>query len=381
MVGTRVSLALPLLFLALWLLLKGQRVGSLAAAALACSFREDVIVILGCLAAAMVLHGMWKRWRYEETLETNDVASKLPLWAWAAINLTLAIVFVVVYEFSGFRQFQVSRFQSLGDTGLEIIASPLLRPAAFWGTVLRPESAYFLSALLIPLGFRSLSRGAWILLACLLPVGVLIAWGHRPATSIAFQYTTTFIPVLFLAAMAGAKAADRVGVDKGTNPMWRGAMTALAGCMVASLWLGSSPWCRHTATDVIGQTYAHAGLDKLEDRLPGTAGIDALRDAVALVRAEGATGVLATGRLAAHFVGAPQLDTVGQAPARWAAFEAEAGPGRSGIELFEWVVVDIYERFQQSSEDIQFVLNEAEKAGYRLVDSRHGVLVLRRPGN
>lgn len=377
-----VSLALPLLFLALWLLLKGQRVGLLVAAALACIFREDVIVMLGCLAAAMVLHGMWKRWRHEETRETNDVASMLPLWAWAAINLTLVVVFVVVYEFSGFRQFQVSRFQRLGDTGLEIIASPLLRPAAFWGTVLRPESAYFLSALLIPLGFRSLSRGAWILLACLLPVGVLIAWGHRPATSIAFQYTTTLIPILFLAAMAGAgKAADRVGVDKGASPMWRGTMTALAGCMVASLWLGSSPWCRHTATDVIAQTYADVGLDKFEDRLPGTAGIEALHHAVALVREEGASGVLATGRLAAHFVGAPRLDTIGQAPARWAAFEAEAGPGRSGIELFEWVVVDNYERFQQSSEDIQFVLNEAEKAGYRPVDSRHGILVLRRPGD
>ena len=377
-----VSLALPLLFLALWLLLKGWRVGSLLAAVLACSFREDVIVILGCMAAAMALHSVWKRWHQEEVRETNDVASKLPLWAWGAINLTLIAAFGVIYEFSGFRQFQVSRFERLGDTGLEIIASPLLRPSAFWGTVLRSESAYFLLALLIPLGFRSLSRGVWILLACLLPVGVLIAWGHRPATSIAFQYTTTLIPILFLAAMVGAgKTADQADVDKGTHPMWQGTMTALAGCVVASLWLGSSPWCRHTATDVIAKTYAHAGLDKYEDRLPGTDGIGVLHDAVTLVYEEGASGVLATGRLAAHFVGVPRLDTIGQAPARWAAFETEAGPGRSGIELFQWVVVDKYERFQQSSEDIQFVLNEAEKAGYRLVDSRHGILVLRRPGD
>ena len=88
--------------------------------------------------------------------------------------------------------------------------------------------------------------------------------------------------------------------------------------------------------------------------------------------------VLATGRIAAHFVGAGMLDTVGQARLRWDAFEAEAGPGRSGIELFEWIVVDTYEFFQQSAEDTEFILGEAERAGYRLISSSRGVLVLRR---
>lgn len=377
-----VSLALPLLFLAMWFLLKGRRVGSLVAAGLACSFREDVIVILGCLAAAMALQGVWMRWRRKACWEADDFEGKLPVWAWATINLVLLTAFVVIYEFSGFRQFQVSRFERLGDTGVEILASPFLRPGAFWGTVLRSESLYFVLALLIPLGFRSLSRGVWILLACFFPVGILIAWGHRPATSIGFQYTTTLIPILFLAAMVGArKTAGRTEADAGNGSMRRGTVTALVGCAVASLWLGASPWCRNTATDVIGKTYAEAGIDKLEDRLPGSAGIDALHDVVALVSREGASGVLATGRLASHFVGVARLDTVGQAPSRWAAFETEAGPGRSGIELFEWVVVDSYERFQQSGEDIQLVLDEAERAGYRLVDSRHGIFVLRRPGD
>lgn len=373
-----VSLALPLLFLTFLCLLKGQRIGALVAAVLACSFREDVVVILGCLGGAMFLQSGWARWRGERApSEVSVLADRLPMWAWGAINVTLIVAFVLIYELSGFREFQVSRFDRLGDSGLEIVASPLLRPGEFWGTVLRPESAYFLLALLIPLGFTSLSRGKWILLACALPVGVLVAWGHRPATCIAFQYTTTLIPLLFLAAMVGARAeVGRTRSGAATSPMRRATVTALVGCAVASMWLGSSPWCRNTLTDVTAQTYCDAGLAELEDRLPGTEGIQALHQAVTLVEREGAS-VLATGRIAAHFVGVERLDTVGQASLRWAAFEEEVGPGRSAIELFDWILIDTYERFQQSGENIAFILEEAKRADYRLVESSRGVIVLR----
>ena len=376
-----VSLALPLLFLTLLLLLRGNRIGALVTALLACSFREDVVVILGCLAAAMALYRLWVWWRGEEAApgETGVLADQFPLWAWLAINVVLVVAFVLIYEFSGFREFQVSRFSKLGDSSLEIVLSPLLRPGVFWGTVLRPESAYFLMALLIPLGLGSLYRGRWILLACMLPVVVLVAWGHPPATSIAFQYTTTLIPVLFLAGVVGARVVGKdASGDAARGRMWRATVTALVGCAVASLWLGSSPWCRHTLTDMEARTYAGAGLEKFEDRRPGAEGIAALHEAVALVQGDNVR-VLATGRVASHFVGAERVDTVGQAPLRWEAFEAEAGPGRSGIELFDWVLVDTYECFQQSLEDMQFILTEAERAGYRRVFSRRGVLVLRRP--
>ena len=130
-----VSLALPLLFLAFLFLLRGQRLASLLVALLACSFREDVVVIMGCLAAAMALQLGWVRWRGEESAlsETGVLADKFPIWAWATINLALIVSFVLIYEFSGLRQFQVSRFEKLGDTALEIFASPLLRPGVFLG--------------------------------------------------------------------------------------------------------------------------------------------------------------------------------------------------------------------------------------------------------
>jgi hypothetical protein len=189
------------------------------------------------------------------------------------------------------------------------------------------------------------------------------------------------IPVLFLAAMVGAReGGQETNAAVVSGPMWRATATAWAGCAVASMWLGSAPWCQATPTDdVIGQTYANAGMTALEDRLSGSEGIKTLHEVVARVGREGAS-VLATGRIAAHLVGAERLDTVGQAPQRWAAFEAEAGSGRSGIELFDWVVIDTYERFYQSQENTAFVLAEARRADYRIVEDRRGIVVLARPG-
>ncbi len=353
--------------------------GSLIAALFACSFQEDVVVTLGCLAAAMVLQSAWARRKKLPASQSGAVARRLPLWGWAAVHIASVIVFLLIYQYSGLRQYQVSRFEKLGDSALEIIASPILRPTVFWGTVFRLETVYFIAALSVPLGCRALVRGRWILLACALPLGVLVAWGHQPATCIAFQYATTLLPVLFLAAMSGGYRTEPLPEpDPVAGPLWRASATTLAGCAAASLWLGSSPWCCNTLTDVAAQSYAFVGLDLYEHRSPGSPGIDTLHRAVARVDRENAS-VLATGRIAAHLVGAKRLDTVGQAPQRWAAFELEAGPGQSGIELFEWLLIDTYERFQQSESDIAFVLSHARQAGYLTVEAHDGILVLRRP--
>ena len=377
-----VSLALPLLFLAILLLLKGRRIWALVVVLLATSFREDVVVIVGCLAAAMVLQSGWLHHQRDPgespSGRSSVLADALPWWAWLAVNLAAIVVFVLIYEFAGFREFQVSRFERLGDSTWAIAASPILRPVAFWGTVFSPESIYFASALFLPLGLRALWRGRWILLATALPLGVLVAWGHRPATSIAFQYSTTFLPLLFVAALIGSWASlGRTNSRAVIGPLWPATATALAGCIAASLWLGSSPWCRNTLTDTIAQTYAHNGMEQYQDRLPGTEGIKALHHAVALVDRENAR-VLATGRIAAHFVGADRLDTVGQAGQRWKAFQQEVGPNHNPIELFNWILIDTYERFQQSQQNIDFILNEAKLAGFQLVEAQRGVIVLNR---
>jgi uncharacterized membrane protein len=365
-----VSLALPALFGMLLALLHGRRIAALGMALLASSFQEDVLVILGCLAAAMACWAWLDRRRKLRGSPGKPgplvLADQLPIGVWLAAAAVLAGAFVVVFRLAGFAEFQTSRFAQLGDSTWEVLLSPLLRPEAFWGTLLRARSAWFLLSLLAPLGLMPLGRGRWFLLACVPPLAVLLAWGHPPATSIAFQYTTTLIPVLFLAAMAGAAS--------------RGAAArVLAASALSSLWIGAMPWSSPTLTDMIGQTYLAAGDSRvLEDRRAGSPGHAMLNQIVARVGTS-ESSVLATGRVAAHLLGVRRLDTVGQARGRWGAFQAEAGPGRSPIELFDWVVLDTMERFQQSGEELEFVAEEARRAGYRVVQSGRGIVVMARP--
>jgi hypothetical protein len=88
---------------------------------------------------------------------------------------------------------------------------------------------------------------------------------------------------------------------------------------------------------------------------------------------------LATGHIAAHLLNAARLEPVDQAVSRWEAFRNEVGPGRKPVELFDWIVLDTWEQFQQSRKSIDFVMREAHDAGYKTVKSEYGLVVLRRP--
>jgi uncharacterized membrane protein len=368
-----VSLALPLLFAAMACLLRGWRVAAGGACLAACSFQEDVIAVLAFLSLSMAL-AAWRQ-RGDDRAASQPAAAIHNRFSWqgwlfvAAIFLTLL---VAVFAFAPFARYQVGRFSRLGDSLPEVVLSPLLRPEVFWGTIFRPQNAYFLLALFVPLGLRELGRGWPGLLATVLPLAVLLAWGHAPATSIAFQYTTALVPVFFLAAMSGAALPRSVRVGNAA------ALGALAACALASTWFGALPWSRPTLTDVIHQTYPSDGSKEvIENRRAGSPGNKALSEIVARVGGP-QSSVLATGRIASHLLGVRRLDTVAQAGDRWKDFQAEIGPSRSPIELFDFIVVDAAERFYQSPEQTAFILEHAQRAGYRLDGQRHGVIVWRR---
>jgi hypothetical protein len=48
------------------------------------------------------------------------------------------------------------------------------------------------------------------------------------------------------------------------------------------------------------------------------------------------------------------------------------------VEVFDWVVLDMQEEFQQSHQKLQFCLDQAQRAGYETWRSGHGILVLAR---
>jgi hypothetical protein len=59
--------------------------------------------------------------------------------------------------------------------------------------------------------------------------------------------------------------------------------------------------------------------------------------------------------------------------------EREAGDGRTAIEVFDWIVLDRFEQFQQSFEKTEFVIEAARQAGYEEVENSDGLILFRRP--
>ncbi len=384
-----ISLALPLMFAAAAALL-ARRLGWAAAfAVLACSCEEAVIVALACLAAALAFQAWWRgrggRFEHDQSDPDTALCRRLPVGVWLAVWATLTVAFVLIARYAAFTQYQTGRFTDLGESGIEIALSPLLRPRAFWGQALSPASVLFLFTLLLPLTPAALWNGRLILLAAVFPVGLLMGWKHPPAKSIAFQYVTTLLPILFLSAIAGAKrwAAVREAAVAGRAASSGGGLSAglavLASCVVASTFFGALPWSSPTLAVMRAQTYQVGDGPTAENpRRPGTASHRALNEIVARVNSK-QSSVLASGRIAAHLLNVRRLETVEQAVVRWDALCAEAGPGRSGVEVFDWIVVDTCERFQQSLDKMEFILAEARRAGYRQQWAQEGIVVLVRP--
>jgi len=387
-----VSLALPLIFASVWLLLRSHRVWAAGTAVLACSFKETVLVTLACFAAALAFQAWWTRRRDDASQESTRadglLASRLPVWGWATVWAAITIAFVLIFKMTAFSEFQTNRFSSLGDSAVEILLSPVTRPSVFWGQILQPKSAWFVLALVVPLGLTTVVRGWPILLAVLLPIGVLLAWEHQGSTCIAFQYITTLVPVFVVAAIAGAARPRAKNLGPGSDNDARtpdvflaAGLSGLAASLTASTFLGALPWSSPTLTNVASISYQTDDPDPRHNpRAVGSEGNAALNEIVAMVGGKD-SAVLATGRIAAHLLGVRRLETVEQAKVfRWDALCQEAGEGRSGVEVFDWIVLDTAEQFQQSADNVQFLVQEAERAGFRKERFNHGVLVLQKGG-
>jgi uncharacterized membrane protein len=386
-----VSVALPLMLLALWALAARRYVISLVAALIACSFKETVWVTTACLAAALGFQTWLARRPGAGTglpgSRSALIAGRLPFGTWMAVAALSTATLLVIVKVAPFAEFQTARFSNLGRTGTEVLLSPILRPRAFWGQIFQLPSLLFLLALLTPLGFRTVFRGGVLLAAAAPPLLLLLAWQQPQSTSIAFQYVTMLMPTFFLAALAGAAelstSVARAAPDKrasDTSGFLIAGTSALVGGLTASTFFGALPWSGATLTVMLAKSYQVGGQHTGENpRAVGTKGHADLHGVVAMVDYR-TSAVLASGRVAAHLLNVRRLESVEQAIARWRDLSAEAGGGRSGVEVFDWVVLDFYEQFQQSEGNMQWVREEAERAGYRVVHSRDGIVVLKRPG-
>jgi hypothetical protein len=277
---------------------------------------------------------------------------------------------------------------------VEIIASPILRPEALWGQLLRPRNFAFAVLILIPffivtVGSGSVGSRAWLwsLLAISPPVFVLMIWEHLPAQSLAFQYTSCLIPILF------------VGIIETTTNISQPDSRALG--MLATVWIlsisiGQMPWSNDSLGDIKAKTYGlQSSVKSRENRIYGskesqriTAWIQSLKKRPSESHvSESATKklpdwkglrVLATGRIAAHFVGVRDVETVGQFWQRYDALRSLDTSLASPILRYDVILLDRHESFQQTTEETARTWIEAETHGWKKLESNFDFLVLTR---
>lgn len=379
-----VSLAIPLLFLAVLALLRQRYWTTVFAVLIACSFKESIVVGVGCFAAAMALQRFLPP--RGDHLQDRRLERQLRLWQWLGIWTVAVVSFFLIYKFSAFAQFQTARFVNLGDSPAQILLSPVLRPKEFWGQVASRESIHFLLILCIPLGVASLARGWRILIAAAFPVLVLCAWEHPPAKCYAFQYVSEFLAVLIVAAIAGAAgratASNRPGMQASSQVrrcLQTGGIVALASSLVAASLLGAYPWSARTTGMVVAQTYPVQDRTTWDNpRGVGTEANSVLKRAIARV-SDADSSVLATGRVASHLLGVRRLESVDQAVDRVPTLVLEDDSGRVAGYAFDWILLDLCEEFQQSRSQTQLIVERAAEAGYENCMEEQGILVLRSP--
>ncbi len=364
--------AVPFLLAAILLLVapekKGyHRMGALVCTLVACSFEEGVIVVVGCFAAAMGLQAwMGKMTSHEDS--GMRICDSLTAWQWWSIWLLSVIGFLLVYKYSGLAEFQSARFARLGDSTWEIVASPFRKPSEFFGLLFRPRNLPFLAVWFLPGVISRGWRAPWVWLAMVMPLLVLLVWEHLPAQSIAFQYTVCLLPLLFLGSMSGSIHRDAVGASIGSA-------TAAAMCsLMLTLFLGQLPWSQETLLDVQARTY---GTEDTALRKAGSADSQWALEKIAELRKTPELRVLATGRVAMHFVGSRDVETVGQYWQRRADLARHHSALRDPLLAYDVVFLDTKEEFQQSRENVQNLRRELAKWEFVAAESEYGFEIYR----
>ncbi len=363
-----VTIAIPLILLGYRLALSRRNWLAALFVLIGCSFEEGVIVVVGCFAAAMILHS---------TFIKDPTAPWLPKWnrnTWLWIFVICCVAFAMIYSLSGLAPFQKGRFARLGNTPWEIVASPIFKPQEFFGLLFRERNFSFLALLTLPFLVCLQRRSLWVWSAVLFPLGVLLVWEHLPAQSIAFQYASCLLPIFFVGAISNVpqqKWNDREPTG------FTHACASIICNLVLGLSIGQFPWSQASLLDVLGKTYE---LKEENQRNVGDPDQQWLLRQIASLREMRPT-TLATGRIATHCVGFEDIETVGQFLQRRDSLAKLDLTFKSPLLRFEFLIIDLYEGFQQAPEETRKVRHEAKELGYRLIDAKYGLEIYRRTQN
>jgi uncharacterized membrane protein len=230
------SVALPLVVLGVYLMDKGRHGWAALAAIVATSMQEHIPIYFVGFGAVLFLR---KKWRAGST------------WMILGSAYILYIFLVYMPSHTGGENVHVSLFWGeLGDSVPEIAMSVLTRPGFVLSALFDSTAFYLWALLLLPLFGTSL--GAPRILIGLLPVTLfnLLRFDEQ-GKSIAFQYQTGTIGLLFLAAIlalypAQSAATSRIGrwFRRQRPVAFLGA--ALLVCFHASFNFSLLPWSQRS---------------------------------------------------------------------------------------------------------------------------------------
>ena len=203
----------------------------------------------------------------------------------------------------------------LGNTPWELIASPVLRPALFFGTILQPERLGYLVMLVVP--FAGLPLLAPEVLAVALPpvVSNLLSTNEMQYT-IRAQYTAALTPILITAAVVGSRRAAAWVEQRGWRPgAVLAAMTATS--VIASVTFSPLPWSQDPfARKQFWDVNPRPAVAAIADRIPSDASLSAANHVGAHLALRNAIYPFPVGVDRADFVivDVSGLDYIGSAP-------------------------------------------------------------------
>lgn len=368
-----ITFSIPTLLAAYLFLQRRKFVIAICFALLACSFEEGAIAAIGCFAMASALRGWYATGISSETDSGGQAGGSAR--AWIIVWVIAIVCFVLVYRLSGLAEFQTGRFAKLGDSALEIAMSPMVKPMVFFELLFRGRNLAFLALLFAPFAVQIATRRfLWAALGVAPLFLVLLLWEHMPAQSLAFQYASVILPLLFIGAIESSQREDSM----------HKALSVLVISWVLSVYVGQLPWSSDTLKDVKSRSYPPGSLWTRE---AGASDHREFHNQIQTIREHGLSDtlaldrcrLLATGRLAGHFLGAWELETVGQFAQRAGDYAKQHADLASPLLAYDLILLDPIEAFQQTKEQTMEVYQRALELGFEDQTKSDGFLILRNP--
>jgi uncharacterized membrane protein len=251
-----VALACPLLLFAFWYLDEDRLLTFAALALLAAATKEEVPLVVAGL-------GVWYAIARRRPLVGAAIAALGVAWSAIAIG-------VVIPHFNdGSEPGFYGRYDEVGGSAAGILETTFTEPWTLFRVAFDARGLGYLAALLLPLALLPL-LAPLVLVAAAPELALNLLSATRTQTSIHFHYTAALTPVLFAAAVLGAK---RVRRDVGG--------TLVVFALAANFVLGAVPvWSSFPGgQDLHASSFSVDGHDRVIERaldvVPGDAVVSA----------------------------------------------------------------------------------------------------------